>query len=82
MACRNKQPSLGLSPVFAACFSYADLPHFPGGFIWSGSWLMINVNPVIGQQFGGSCFLAAPANGLGGGLGSGLEISTLNASPL
>lgn len=43
-ACRNKHPRPRFCPVFTACLPHLNLTHFPGGFIWLGSWLMINVN--------------------------------------
>lgn len=61
-ACRNKHPRPRFHPVFTACLPHLNLTHFPGGFIWLGSWLMINVNSVIGQQFGGRCFLGSTSH--------------------
>lgn len=61
-ACGSKHPSPRFRPVCTARLPRLNLTRFPRGFIWLGSWLMINVNSVIGQQFGGRCFLGSTSH--------------------
>lgn len=59
---QEQTPQPKISSCFHSPLPRLHLTHFPGGFIWLDSWLMINVNSVIGQQFGGRCFLGSTSH--------------------